>query len=298
MLNSRAIKELCRQYHLAISPRRMGQNFLVDPRILERIAQVIGAGAGDKLLEIGAGLGALTEALLSTGAELFAVERDAKFVQVLTDRFKESPNLKKIVQSDILELSLEPYASGIEKSLLVVGNIPFSMTSPILEYLLKERRWVKRAILTIQKEVAQRIVAKPSTKEYSSITLLVAVAFQPSIAFLIPPNCFYPQPKVTSAVLQLDPLTQSVVPPEEEEAVLKLVRLIFTHRRKTLLNALSFGSGFTHDQRRHFEAAGPRNPVNKRYLAERLLAAGLDPVRRPETLSLRELTSLQRTLSG
>ncbi len=192
-MNVRTIKELIRHYHLGISPRRMGQNFLVDPKALERIARAIGATPEDRVLEIGAGLGALTEALLATGAVVQAVERDAGFLRVLTDRFKESDHLQ-LIRSDVLQLDLGSIAVGEPKSLLVIGNIPFSMTSPILEFLLRQRQWVKRAVLTVQKEVAQRIVAHPNTKQYSSITLLVQVAFKPAIAFTIPPNAFYPQP--------------------------------------------------------------------------------------------------------
>ena len=279
-MNVREIKEIVRQYHLAISPRRMGQNFLVDPRALARIAAVVGAGQEDEVLEIGAGLGALTQQLLQSGARLTAVEKDPRFVQVLSDRFKGAGNLK-IVKSDILRLDLSEYAGGKHKSLLLIGNIPFSMTSPILEFLLKHRHWIRRAVLTVQKEVAQRIVAQPGTKAYSSITLLVQVAFVPSIAFMIHPGAFYPQPEVTSAVLRLEPLSEPAVAPEEEEEVLKLVRLIFTHRRKTLLNALSI----------------PRDDLSRQQLRQCLEAAHIDPTRRPETLVLHEVVRLHRLLS-
>ncbi len=278
-MNVRTIKELIRHYHLGISPRRMGQNFLVDPKALERIARAIGATPEDRVLEIGAGLGALTEALLATGAVVQAVERDAGFLRVLTDRFKESDHLQ-LIRSDVLQLDLGSIAVGEPKSLLVIGNIPFSMTSPILEFLLRQRQWVKRAVLTVQKEVAQRIVARPNTKQYSSITLLVQVAFKPAIAFTIPPNAFYPQPKVTSAVLRLDPLAQPPVPPEEEEGVLRLTRLLFQHRRKTLLNSLITGG----------------IELGKEEILRRLKEAQLDPARRPETLSLTEMVVLRRRL--
>lgn len=280
-MNSQEIKELVRHYKLGISPRRMGQNFLVDPRILERIALSAGVSAQDRVLEIGAGLGALTEKLLESGAAVFAVEKDAGFVRVLTDRLKEAKNLT-VVPSDILNVDPAVYAEGNPKSLLVVGNIPYSLTSGILEYLLKQRRWVRRAILTVQKEVALRVVAGPGTKAYSSISVLAQTAFRPSIAFTIPPNCFYPQPKVTSAVLQLDALDVLPLPPEEEEKVLKMVRVLFTHRRKTLLNSLSFMSG----------------EPGKEDLRLALKKAHLDPVRRPETLTLEEFLVLSRALAG
>ncbi len=278
-MNTRAIKEIVRRYNLAISPRRMGQNFLVDPRMLARIAATVEATAGDIVLEIGAGLGALTGELLQSGATVYAVERDARFVRVLTDRFREAANLQ-MVRSDILRLDLGSYAMGEPKRILVAGNIPFSMTSPILEFLLHQRRWVRRVVLTVQKEVALRIIAEPGTKEYASITLLTQIAFRPKIAFTIPPNAFYPQPKVTSAVMCLEPLSEPVVPPEEEEGVLRLVRMLFTHRRKTLLNALSF-SGKAED---------------RSILRGALEKAGLDPIRRPDTLGFGELLKLRRAL--
>ena len=279
MLRVAEIKEIVKKYNLGISPRRMGQCFLVDGRALTRIATELAAQPGDSVLEIGAGLGALTDELLKSGATVYAVERDRRFLQVLTDRFREQGSLQ-VVRSDILQVDLNSYAMGTPNSLLVVGNIPYSLTSPILEFLLKQRKWVRRVLLTIQKEVADRIVAKPGNKTYSSISLLVQVAFKPSIAFTIHPGAFYPQPKVTSALLRLDPLEKPAVPPDQEEAVLKLVRGIFTHRRKTLLNALL--------------TAGC--PLDKEEVSRRLKAAGIDPVRRPETLHLSELTKIQAAL--
>jgi 16S rRNA (adenine1518-N6/adenine1519-N6)-dimethyltransferase len=141
---------------------------------------------------------------------------------------------------------------------------------------------VRRVLLTIQKEVADRIVAQPGNKTYSSISLGVQIAFKPSIAFTIHPGAFYPQPKVTSAVLRLDPLEEPAVPPEQEEAILKLVRSIFTHRRKTLLNALLTGGV----------------SIPKEELQRRLKEAGIDPIRRPETLGLQDLVRLQAALLG
>lgn len=275
MLYVRDIKEIAKKYGLGISPRTMGQCFLVDGRQLSRIASTLEAQAGDQVLEIGAGLGALTHELLQSGATVYAVEKDKRFLQVLIDRFKDNASLQ-LVRSDILEVSLGSYAMGSEKSLLVVGNIPYSLTSPILEFLLKQRQWVKKVLLTVQKEVADRIVAKPGTKTYSSISVLVQVAFKPSIAFTIPPGAFYPQPKVTSAVLRLDPLDSPAVPPEQEEGILKMVRSIFSYRRKTLLNALLTGG----------------LEMDKEELSKRLKKAGIDPVRRPETLDLKELSRI------
>lgn len=280
-LNVRAIKDLVQHYHLGISPRRLGQHFLIDSRALARIAQEAQAVPEDKVLEIGAGLGALTEHLLATGATVYAVERDSRFLRVLTDRFKDQGNLQ-LVRSDILKVDLDSYAMGCPKSLVVVGNIPYSLTSPILEFLVKQRRWVKRALLTIQKEVADRIVAKPGSKVYSSITLFAHVAYKPRIAFQIHPGSFYPRPKVTSAVLRLDPLEKPSVPPEEEERILKLVRALFTHRRKTLLNCIVNGG----------------LGIERERAAAAIQFCGFDPVRRPETMSLAELAALQRAISA
>ncbi len=281
MLRVAEIKEIVKKYNLGISPRRMGQCFLVDHRALSRLAGELGAQAGDSVLEIGAGLGALTDELLKSGAVVYAVERDRRFLEVLTDRFRDNGNLQ-LVRSDILEMDLSSYAMGTPNSLRVVGNIPYSLTSPILEFLLKQRKWVRQVLLTVQKEVADRIVAKPGNKTYSSISLLVQVAFKPKIAFTIHPGAFYPQPKVTSAVLRLDPLESPVVPPDQEEAVLKLVRSIFTYRRKTLLNALLTGG----------------LPLDKEETIRRLKAAGIDPIRRPETFHLTELVKLQAALAA
>ena len=210
---------------------------------------------------------------------MYAVERDARFLTVLTDRFRNAANLQ-FVRSDILQVDLSSYAMGDPHSLSVVGNIPYSLTSPILEFLLQQRQWVRRAILTIQKEVADRIVSKPGNKVYSSISVFVQVAFRPSIAFTIHPGAFYPQPKVTSAVLRLDPLSCPSVPVEDEQGILKLVRAVFTYRRKTLLNGL-IASG---------------NWGKREEIFPKLTQAGIDPIRRPETFSLSEFAKLYRSL--
>ena len=278
-MNVRDIKEIVRKYNLGISPRRMGQCFLVDGRTLPRIAAELGAQPGESVLEIGAGLGALTHELLQSGAVVYAVERDPRFLQVLTDRFREQERLQ-MVRSDILKVDLGSYAMAAPHSLLVVGNIPYSLTSPILEFLLHQRKWVKRVLLTIQKEVADRIVAPPGTKTYSSISIGVQIAFKPSIAFTVHPGAFYPQPKVTSAVLRLDPLEEPAVAPDREEGILKMVRLIFTHRRKTLLNALLTGGV----------------DLPKEDLLRRLKEAGIDPNRRPETFGLKDLSRIHAAI--
>lgn len=278
-MNAREIKEIVRHYNLGISPRRLGQHFLIDGRALARIAGELGAGPGDRVLEIGAGLGALTQELLAGGATVYAVERDSRFLKVLTDRLRDQARLQ-LVRSDILKVDLSSYALGEPGSLRVAGNIPYSLTSPILEFLQRQRRWVRRALLTIQKEVALRILAKPGTKEYSSITLFVRSAFEPKILFNIPPGSFYPQPKVTSSVLRLEPLGEPAVPPDREEQVLSLIRKVFTHRRKTLLNALR-AAGF----------GGERED-----LLRRIEQAGVDPGCRPETLDLNQVAALEGAL--
>ncbi len=278
-MNVRRIKELAEQYGLGISPRRLGQHFLLDERILARIAGVLGAKSGDRILEIGAGLGALTEQLLATGATVYGVEKDPRYLRVLTDRFRDRTSLQ-LVRSDILRVDLGSYALGEPGSLLVIGNIPYSLTSPILEFLVHQRIWVRRAVLTIQKEVATRIVAQPGGRDYSSLTLLVQVAFRPSVAFTIHPGAFYPQPKVVSAVLCLDPLPAPPVPADEEEALLVFIRKLFTHRRKTVANAI-LGAGWEGKKERLLEILG---------------RAGIDSSRRPETFGLGELIELNRRL--
>lgn len=279
-MNVRAIKELIRQYQMGISPRRMGQCFLVDTEALARVALTLGATSQDRILEIGAGLGALTDQLVSIQAPIIAVEKDPRFFKVLSDRFRGVPNVE-LVQADVLKINLSSYTQAPSQGLLLVGNIPYSMTSLILEWMLSQRRWIRRAVLTVQKEVAQRIVASCGSKVYSSISVLVQVAFKPSIAFYISPGAFYPQPKVTSAVLSLKPLVRRVVPPEKEEAVLKLTRQLFLHRRKTLLNALEL-SGLG---------------LDRQVLRTLLESARMDPSVRPERLAIEEILRLSNAVA-
>ena len=280
-MNVPGIRDLVRHYGPGISPRRLGQCFLIDKKALVRIAQEAGAAPGDRVLEIGAGLGALTEELLASGATVYAVERDSRFLKVLTDRLRDKPNLQ-LVRSDILKVDLASYALGEPNSIRVVGNIPYSLTSPILEFLQKQRQWVKLALLTVQKEVAQRIVASPGTREYSSLTLFVRSAFEPKILFNISPGGFYPRPKVTSSVLRLKPLAVSPLPPDREDRILKLLRSVLAYRRKTLLNALQ-ASGFK---------------MEREELARRLKAAGISPDCRAETMDLKQMAALDLALTS
>jgi len=273
------IKELIRYHNLGISPRRLGQHFLVDPHALERLAKEIQAGEADRVIEIGAGLGALTEALLRTQAMVYAVERDRRFSSVLADRFKGRENFI-LVRSDILKLDLASYALGEPQSLRVIGNIPYSLTSPILDFLIGQRQWIRRVVLTVQKEVADRIVARPGGRICSSITWMVQSAFKPTLVFTIPPGAFYPKPKVTSAVLRLEPWPTPRLPVEEEAGVLALVRSTLIHRRKTLLNALQATGRWT----------------DRKAVLACLIQLGLDPQRRPETLNLEEFLTLHRGL--
>jgi len=278
-VNIPEIKAIALKYQLGIFPQRMGQHFLVDGGVLARIAEALGPTAEDTVLEIGPGLGALTEQLIFRAGRLIAVEKDRKFLEVLTDRFKTVDHLQ-LVRSDILKVDWAALAGGREKSLLVAGNIPYALTSPIIEALVTHRQWIRRAVLTIQKEVADRIVAAPGRRAYSSLSVLTRVGFVPKIAFRIHAGAFYPRPRVVSAVLKLDALAQPAVPPELEEPVLRLTRHLFTHRRKTLLNGLT---GF--------------NQLAREELLKRLHAAGISPTVRAETLDLGMLTRLAASLT-
>lgn len=224
---------------VAISPRRqLSQNFLINPAVARRLVQAVGAGTGDVVLEIGAGTGALTQELLTLPVHsVIAVELDSRAAEALRSRFANESKLH-VVEGDILALDVEALDIPSTARLFAVGNIPYHLTGPILFWLLERADRFHRFVLMVQKEVAQRIVAKPATRAYgipSVACALVATAVQ--VLFTVPPGAFYPRPKVTSAVIGVDSAGVALV--EEATArTMELVKAAFNQRRKKLRNAL------------------------------------------------------------
>jgi 16S rRNA (adenine1518-N6/adenine1519-N6)-dimethyltransferase len=258
-----------------VPKRFLGQHFLSDPRILARIADQLEAEPGDRVLEIGPGRGALTEALVARGVRLTAIERDRDLVPGLRTRF---PGVT-VIEGDALTIDWAA-AVGAQPGdpWLVTGNIPYYITTPLIEKALASPR-PDRIVFLIQREVALRLAAKPGTKEYGALTVGVQAAARVERAFTVAAGSFHPRPRVDSAVVRLIPLDEPIVPAAEAPAFRRFVTGLFSARRKQLGRALQ--SAFDLDA----ETVGTM-----------LRALGIDPARRAEVLELAEFVRIYRWL--
>lgn len=246
--------------------KSLGQNFLQDSFALEKIISAAEINSTDTVLEIGPGLGSLTRYLAVSAKEVVAVELDLKMLQPLKAILAPYQNVR-IVNGNILELAPDEL---IEKQdYIVVANIPYYITSAVIRHLLESKNKPRRIVLTIQKEVAERICAKPG--DMSLLALSVQVYGEPRIAARIPADAFFPAPKVDSAVLCVDIYTNPQIKPELLESFFKLIKAGFGQKRKMLRNSLSSGVRIS--------------PTDA---ADLLTRANIDPQRRAETLSITE----------
>jgi 16S rRNA (adenine1518-N6/adenine1519-N6)-dimethyltransferase len=252
----------------------LGQNFLQDPAALEEIVSVAEIQPADMVLEIGPGLGSLSRYLAAAAREVVAVELDPDLLPPLKAVLAPYPNIR-LIHGDILKLS--PKDLIAEKDYLVVANIPYYITSAVIRHLLEEEPRPRRIVLTVQKEVAERICAKPG--DMSLLALSVQVYGQPRIAARIPAEAFFPAPKVDSAVLCVDIYPSPLVRPELLARFFKLTKAGFGQKRKTLRNSLSSGLHLS--------------PIEA---ADLLRRADIDPQRRAETLSIEEWERLSKTI--
>lgn len=259
---------------LGLHPRkRLSQSFLVDRRIAEAIVAAAALTPADTVLEIGPGLGLLTAALVRRAGRVVAVELDAQLAAALPGLLGHPPNLT-VVQGDALTLEL---AALVPAEYHVVANLPYHITSPLLRHLLATPPRPRRLVVMVQREVAERITAPPG--QWSYLTVLVQLYAAPRLARVVPPGAFYPRPKVESAVLVLEVYPAPRVAAATPEAFLQVVQAGFKQPRKQLRNSLAEGLGRTSAE------------------AEALLRrAGLDPARRPQTLTLPEWERLYQVV--
>lgn len=250
--------------------KSLGQHFLNDRRILERIADALDLTADDTLLEIGPGRGSLTSVLVPRVRRLVLIEYDRALAAMLRERYASVPSVE-IVEADVLTVDLGGVAGGPYK---LVGNVPYYITTPILFHSLKIPR-PSLAVYLVQREVADRIVAAPGTKEYGALSVNVQAVAKPKFLFRVAPGAFHPPPKVESAVVRIEPRPDPVVPPEREAAFQRFVIDAFGMRRKQMQRILRSLWGVSTEE------------------SDAILAgAGIDPAARPETLSCDEFARL------
>ena len=219
--------------------KRMGQNFLMDMGIIERMVSAINPAETDTIMEVGPGLGALTGQLLKHKATVHAIELDTKLHAYLTDYYRNN-TLLHLVHSDILKYDPRPVAEAAGGSLRLVGNLPYSISHAIIEWIIHYSDIFADAFLTLQTEVARRLYASPCTKDYSPQTVVLGYFFKAERALTIPPHVFCPQPNVESTYVRLTANRTETAPTPEKYILLRqIVRAAFTHRRKMLKNNLN-----------------------------------------------------------
>jgi len=263
-----SVRKLLARY--AIYPRkRLGQSFLEDMNIVRRIVALAEPAENETVVEIGAGLGSMTEELAKRAGRVIAVEVDPRLVAVLQERFI-GQNRVEVLQTDVLKYDFSSACPG--GRIKVVGNIPYHISSPILFRLLDFRRSISSMLLMFQKELADRIMAPPGTKDYGIPSVLLARYTEPMCELTVPPTCFYPVPDVVSSVLRITVRQKPDLP--DEALFAKIVRTAFARRRKTLWNNL-----------RHIGL--PDEMVDRVFSG-----SGINRTRRAETLSVEEFEML------
>ncbi|HQA59391.1 MAG: 16S rRNA (adenine(1518)-N(6)/adenine(1519)-N(6))-dimethyltransferase RsmA [Tepidanaerobacteraceae bacterium] len=269
-----------RRYNLRPN-KRLGQHFLVDSRPLYAMLQAAELLPEDGVLEIGPGLGVLTRELCSRAGKVVAVEKDRQLIPILEDLTKDFKNIC-ILDADVLKLDMEELREEhFGGSFKVVANLPYYITSPIIMKIIENRHLIPLAVLMVQKEVAQRLVASPGSKDYGILTIAVNMYAEVKLVCNVGKSSFLPPPKVESAVVKIL-LRQKPRVEVDEELFFKVVEAAFGERRKTLKNSLS----------RRLDIPG----IDPEVIAKALEVTGIDPMRRGETLSIEEYAQLLEAL--
>ena len=264
-------QELIRKYNFKFS-KSLGQNFLIDESVLTDIVEGAEVNDEDLVIEIGPGVGSLTAKLLCKAKKVVSIELDNDLIPILQTELGEDPNFK-LIHNDALKVDFNEII-GEEKSVKLVANLPYYVTTPIIARLLKEDYKFKSLTIMIQKEVAERIDAEPNCKEYGALSLMVQYYCNTKIVRRVAPSCFIPRPKVDSIVIRLDKLSEPRVNVKDEKLMFDIIRNSFNMRRKTLWNGIKFLG------------------LPKENLELAFEKAGIDPKRRGETLSLEEFAKL------
>lgn len=279
--SSKVLKEIIAKYGFKFN-KNLGQNFLIDSNILQKI---IRAGEIDKdtgVIEIGPGIGVLTQELAEEAGKVIAIEIDSHLIPILGETLAEYSNVK-VIHADALKVDMN---SIIEKEfsgmpVKVVANLPYYITTPIIMGLLEKRLNIDGLVVMVQKEVAERMSADPGKKEYGALSVAVQYFTKPHIISTVPPHCFIPQPKVDSTIIKLDMLREPPVNVNDEKRFFNVVKAAFGQRRKTLLNALSNSGMFR---------------MNKDQIRQVLMEIGVGETQRGETLNIMQFALLSNSI--
>ena len=254
--------------------KRFGQNFLIDTHVLDKIIKAAGVTKDDMVLEIGPGIGTMTQYLAEAAREVVAVEIDRNLIPILEETLSDYDNVT-VINEDILKLDLVKLAEERNggRPIKVVANLPYYITTPIIMGLFEGHVPIDNITVMVQKEVAERMQAKPATKDYGALSLAVQYYAEPYIAANVPPNCFMPRPNVGSAVIRLTKFSEPQVKVSDEGLMFKIIRAAFNQRRKTLQNSIN---------------NSPELSITKEAVAGALETMGLSVSVRGEAMSLEQ----------
>ena len=269
--------EVIQKYQFAFQ-KRFGQNFLIDAHVLEKIVSAAGITKDDCVLEIGPGIGTMTQYLAESAGQVIAVEIDTNLLPILADTLKDYSNVK-VINQDILKLYIndlgKEYNNG--RPIKLVANMPYYITTPIIMGLFESNVPIDNITVMVQKEVADRMQVGPGSKDYGALSLAVQYYASPYIVANVPPNCFIPRPNVGSAVIRLTRYQEPSVQVKDPKLMFKLIRASFNQRRKTLQNGLN---------------NSPEISFSKEEITKAIESLGVSPSVRGEALSLEQFAQL------
>lgn len=275
--------EIIKKYEFAFQ-KKFGQNFLIDTHVLDKIIAAAGVTKDDCVLEIGPGIGTMTQYLAENARHVVAVEIDSNLIPILNETLADYENVT-VIHADILKVDInqitEQYNGG--RPIKVVANLPYYITTPIIMGLFENLVPIDNITVMVQKEVADRMQVGPGSKDYGALSLAVQYYADPYIVANVPPNCFMPRPNVGSAVIRLTRHKQLPVKAEDPGLMFRLIRASFNQRRKTLQNGLN---------------NSPEIPFTKEQIMEAVESLGLGPSIRGEALTLEQFASLSNYFSG
>jgi len=274
-----SIRQELREYGM-VPKKGLGQHFLIDRNILNKIIRTAQIEKEDVVLEIGPGLGEMTIGLSKKAKKVIAIEIDPKLVEILKKKVMGYPNVE-VVKGDILKVDFNKLLSQEKNPAKVVANLPYQISTPLIFRFIELRHLFSTLTLMLQKEVGERMVAPPGGKEYGPLSIFVQLVSDLTIRFFVKPPAFFPPPKVESAVIHMAWKENSMVEVKDEEWFKKIVRGCFSYRRKTLINAL-----------KHSDLPLPDD------IEPRIKEIGIDHRRRPETLSIQEFVNLAEILKS
>ena len=275
--NPKVTIEIIQKYNFAFQ-KRFGQNFLIDGHVIEKIIRAAEIAKDDVVLEIGPGIGTMTQYLAEAAGEVFAVEIDKNLLPILAETLAEYDNVT-VVNEDILKVDIATLTGG--RPVKVVANLPYYITTPIIMGLFENHIPATSITVMVQKEVAERMQAGPGGKDYGALSLAVQYYAEPYIVANVPPNCFMPRPNVGSAVIRLTRHSEPKIVVKDEKFMFKLIRASFNQRRKTLQNGINNSAELS---------------IGKDAVVEALRKMGLPESIRGEALSLAQFAELSDLL--